>query len=65
MQAMGRTAYTSEKYLGTFLKSLFLILVLALSFFPVFQAAHALTHVDLIHEAHSGDEIAFVPTVSP
>jgi hypothetical protein len=39
-----------------FLKSLFLILILALSFVPVFQAVHALTHVDSIHEAHSDDE---------
>jgi hypothetical protein len=39
-----------------FLKSLFLILVLVLSFVPVFQAAHALTHVDSVHEVHSGDE---------
>jgi hypothetical protein len=34
---------------------LFLILVLALSCVPVFQAAHALTHVDSVHETHVGD----------
>jgi hypothetical protein len=56
MQVMGRLPYAREKHMGMFLKSLFLILVLALSFIPVFQATHALTHVDSIHEAHAGDE---------
>jgi hypothetical protein len=43
------------KHPGLFLKSLFLIFVLALSSVPVFQAAHALTHVDPVHETHLGD----------
>ena len=59
MKAMRRQVlYAREKPPGLFLRSLFLILVLALSFVPVFQAAHALTHVDSIHEAHAGDEPA-------
>lgn len=55
MQLVGRMMYAREKHSGMFLKS-FLILVLALSFVPVFQATHALTHVDAVHEVHFGDE---------
>jgi hypothetical protein len=59
MKAMRRQVlYSREKPSGLFLRSLFLILVLALSFVPVFQAAHALTHVDSIHEALASDEPA-------
>ena len=55
MQIMRRqVSYAKEKPSGMFLGSLFL--VLALSFVPVFQAAHALTHVDSVHEVHPGDE---------
>lgn len=56
MQVMGWIPRAGKKHMDMLLKSLFLVLVLALSFVPVFQAAHALTHVDSIHEVHSGDE---------
>jgi hypothetical protein len=49
-----QVSYAKEKPSAVFLGSLFL--VLALSFVPVFQAAHALTHVDSVHEVHPGDE---------
>jgi hypothetical protein len=44
-----------EKAPSMLFKGLFLIFVLALSFVPVFQATHALTHVDPIPEAHAND----------
>ena len=36
-------------------KGLFLFLVLVFSFVPVFQATHALTHVDIIGAVQAGD----------
>ncbi|WP_052494036.1 hypothetical protein [Nitrosospira sp. NpAV] len=36
-------------------KGLFLILILTLSFVPVFQATHALTHVDIIGVVQADD----------
>lgn len=53
MRAMGWIP--REKRPGLYLKSLLLILILALSYVPVFQEAHVLTHVDSVHETHLGD----------
>lgn len=53
MRAMGWIS--REKRPGLYLKGLFLILILALSYVPVFQEAHVLTHVDSVHETHLGD----------